>query len=171
MTNEHLSPEVFVDVLEGSPVDASWHQHLSTCSQCREELRGLEQTLALVSVDANAPPVAVSMSMRPMQPTRVVPAWAAAVGAALLAAVGVYGFFATRDTSPASSAEMEELLPPVDEDQEFQLLLALSDATDAELVEIAVPSFDGFALDPARLTPGERQRFVERLTEEMRSSL
>lgn len=68
-------------------------------------------------------------------------------------------------------AEIEELLPPIDQDEEFQFLLALSDATGEELAEIARPAFEGFALDPGRLTPGERGRFVERLTEEMRSSL
>ena len=31
---DHLTPEVFVDVFEGSPVDASWRQHLENCDQC-----------------------------------------------------------------------------------------------------------------------------------------
>ena len=176
MTSEHetshLSPEIFVDLVEGSPVEASRQQHLSTCAQCREELMELEQTLSLLHEDTGA-----SALLEPVRPARRgFPAWAATAAAVLMAAVGLYWLVAEKGPGaavPRLNAEIEELLPPIDEDQEFQFLLAVSDATteDSELVEITAPVFDGLALDPAPLTPGERQRFVERLTEEMRSSL
>ena len=57
---DHLTPEVFVDVLEGSPVEASWRQHLENCSDCRQELEALEQTLAILKEDVGtAAPLAL----------------------------------------------------------------------------------------------------------------
>lgn len=165
--NGHLSPEVFVDVVEGVPVDASWQQHLSACPACQEELGELEQTLSLLNEDTET----VLPTTEPAREPRGLPAWMVTAAAALVAAVGLYWLAVERDASTPTSVELEELLPPVEEDEEFQFLIAVSGAADEDLVEIAAPVFDSFALDPQRLTPGERQLFVERLTEEMRSSL
>lgn len=162
---EHLSPEVFVDVLEGSPVKASWRQHLENCTDCRRELHDLEQTFSLLNEDVeNAAPVASP------PPKRALPPWVATAAAVVIAAVAAY-WVAVRDTTAPAAAELEELLPPVDQDEEFQLLLALSDAMDEELADVAGPAFEGLSMDLAWLTAAERQRFVERLAEEMRSSL
>ena len=56
------------------------------------------------------------------------------------------------------------------DDAEFQLLLVLTDALAEEWESEDVNAFESTALDPAEWTAGERRRFVEKLTEELRSS-
>ena len=173
---DHLTPEVFVDVLEGSPVDASWRQHLESCSDCRQELEALEQTLAILKED-----VGTAASLAPPSVERSLSRWWATAAAVVIAAGAAYWMSVDRSGTAPTSAEVpevpevEDLLPPWEQDEEFQFLLALSGAMDEELDDVASPSFEGFALEafvfPGDLTPGERQRFVERLTEAMRSSL
>ena len=170
---DHLTPEVFVDVLEGSPVDAPWRQHLENCSECRQELEVLEQTLAILHEDVVT---AAPLARPPVQ--RSFSRWLATAAAVVIAVSAVYWLNLDRSgTAPASVEvpEVEDLLPPLEQDEEFQFLLALSGAMDEELDDVASPSFEELTLDafvfPGGLTPGERQRFVERLTEAMRSSL
>lgn len=168
MTNErhtsHLPPEVFVDVLEGSPVDASWRQHLETCKACGEEVEELKRTLALLDADA-----AIAAPTLAPAPRRWASSWVAAAAAVLAAvSIGYWGFIEKERVAPAA-LDAEELLPPVDDDDAFQLLLALSGAVDEDITESM--AMDEVGLDPGRLTPEEQQRFVERLEEEMRSSL
>jgi len=170
---DHLTPEVFVDVLDGSPVDASWRQHLESCSECRQELDELEQTLAILNDD-----VATAAFLAPPPVERSLSRWWATAAAVVIAASAA--FWINLDWSgnaPASTEvpEAENLLPLLEQDEEFQFLLALSGVMDDELDDGASPSFEGLAFDAfvfsSGLTPGERQRFVERLTEAMRSSL
>jgi len=169
---DHLTPEVFVDVVEGSPVDASWRQHLENCTDCGQELEELEQTLAILNED-----VGTAAPFAPRSAERSLSRWWATAAAVVIAASAAYWMNVERSgTAPtlAEVPEVEDLLPPLEQDEEFQLLLALSGAMDEELDDVASPSFEGFALDAfvfPGLTPGERQRFVERLTEAMRSSL
>ena len=176
---DHLTPEVLVDVLEGSPVEASWRQHLENCSDCRQELEALEQTLAILKED-----VGTAAPLAPPSVERSLSRWWATAAAVVIAAGAAYWMSVDRSGTAPTSAEVpevakvpevEDLLPPLEQDEEFQFLLALSGAMDEELDDVASPSFEGFALDafmfPGGLTPGERQRFVERLTEAMRSSL
>ena len=172
-TRDHLTPEVFIDVLEGSPVDASRRQHLADCSDCRRELEELEQTLAILHEDVGtaAPPVRRGLRW-----------WLAMAAAVAIAVSALYWVNLDRSgIAPASAevAEAKDLLPPLEQDGEFQLLLALSGAMDEEeeeeISDVASPSFEGLPLDAfvssGSLTPAERQRFVEELTEAMRSSL
>ena len=167
---DRLTPEVFVDVLEGSPVDAFWLQHLENCSDCRQELGELEQTLAILNEDVgSAAPLAPSPVRRSLS------RWWATAAAVVIAVSVAYWMNLDRSETAPASAEVEDLLPPLEQDEEFQFLLTLSGAMDAELDEVVSPSFEGIALEafvyPGSLTPEERQRFVERLTEAMRSSL
>lgn len=156
---DHLTPEAFVDVSEGSPVDASRRQHLEDCSECRQELEELEQTLAILHED-------VGLAAPPARPR--LRGWLATAAAIAIAVSAVYWM---NVDAPAQVVAVEDLLPPVEQDQEFQLLLALSGAMDEELDGAASPPFEGFPLDASGLTPTERQRFVEELAEAMRSSL
>lgn len=161
----HLSPEAFVDVIDGAPVDASWRQHLASCERCRGELEELRETLSLL--DANAETSAAAAASPPRRgPTR---GWVAVAAAVLLIALGGYWLSVNREL-PGPSADSEELLPPIDEDEEFQLLLALSNAVGDNLPEVGGLVDDELALDPSRLTPEEQELLVEQLTEEVRSS-
>ena len=171
--HDHLTPEVFVDVVDGSPVDAFWHQHLESCSECRQELDELEQTLAVLDED-----VVTAALLAPRPVARSFPRWWATAAAVVIAASAA--FWINLDWSgnaPASAEvpEVEDLLPPLEQDEEFQFLLALSGAMDEEVDDVASPSIEGLGFDAfvfsGGLTPGERQRFVERLAEAMRSSL
>lgn len=163
---QHLTPEVFVDFIEGSPVDASWRAHLDECRACRVELTELERTLAVLRADTDA---TAPLAAPPR--TRVAPAWLGVAAAVVLLSVGAAWLWVEKTPTATTSVPLEELLPPVEQDDEFRFLLAVSDANDVELFEVSEPAFDGFELDPGRLTPSQRQQFVERLTEEMRSSL
>lgn len=164
---DHLTPELFIDVAEGLPVDASGRQHLENCSECRQELEQLEQTLAILHDDVGtaAPPVRQTLRW-----------WLATAAAIAISVSALYWMDLDRSgTAPASAqvGAVEDLLPPMEQDQEFQLLLALAGAMDEgeEISGVASPPFEGFPLDASGLTPTERQRFVEELTEAMRSSL
>lgn len=158
----HLSPEAFVDVIDGAPVDASWRQHLESCERCRRELDELRETLSLFNAETSAP--------APASPPRgSTPRWVAVAAAVLVTVLGGYWFSLDREV-PQPLAESEELLPPIDEDEEFQLLLALSNAVDDDLPEVGNVVDDALAIDPSRLTPEEQELLVEQLTEEMRSS-
>ena len=104
--------------------------------------------------------------------------WWATAAAVIIAASAAFWINLDRSGNAPASAEVpevEDLLPPLEQDEEFQFLLALSGVMDEELDDVTSPSFEGLAFDafvfPGGLTPGERQRFVERLTEAMRSSL
>lgn len=173
---DHLTPEVFIDVLEGSPVDASRRQHLENCSDCRQELEELEQTLARLHEDVGAvAPVA------PPPVRRRLRWWLATAAAVAIAVSAAYWMNLDRSGIVPASADVEDvedvedLLPPLEQDEEFQLLLALAGAMDEELDGVASPSFEGLPPEAfvfsGGLTPAERQRFVEELTEAMRSSL
>lgn len=160
---KHLTPEAFVDMIDGTPVEASWRQHLESCERCRRELDELRGTLSLLSTDTSAPAPTLPPRRRP------VPGWMAVAAAVLFAALGGYWLSVDREL-PGPAADAEELLPPIDEDEEFQLLLALSNAVEDDLPEVGSVVDDELALDPSRLTPEEQELLVERLTEEMRSS-
>jgi len=161
----HLSPEAFVDVIDGVPVDASWRQHLESGERCRRELDGLRETLSLLDVNAETSAPAPGTVPR----RGPAPRWVAVAAAVLVTALGGYWLSLDRE-SPPPSAESDELLPPIDEDEEFQLLLALSNSVDDDLPEVGSVVDDELAIDPSRLTPEEQELLVERLTEEMRSS-
>ena len=167
---DHLTPEIFIDVAEGSPVDASRRQHLEHCSECRQELEQLKETLAILHDDVGAAaPAAPAVRQRLRW-------WLATAATIAIAVSALYWMSLDRSGTGAASARkgaVEDLLPPVEQDQEFQLLLALSGAMDEEedISGAASPSFEGFPLDASGLTPTERQRFVEELAEAMRSSL
>ena len=60
---------------------------------------------------------------------------------------------------------MEPLLPPIDEDAEFQLLLGFSE----EWTPDTAGTFSADTLEPPELTEEERQRLFEELAKEMRA--
>lgn len=170
MSDKHLTPETFVDVLEGAPVDVSRRQHLSVCVECQQELAELTQTLQLVAsserVAEHVESTPAPIVRAPARRGRVV----AVVAAAIVVSLVAYSLVSPVAAPPGSieTAELDEFLPPVDEDHEFQLLLALSDAltgasVDGDDFDLSVEG----APDPSRLTPTEQKLFLESLEQEL----
>ena len=162
--SEHLTPEVFVDFLDAAPVEASHRQHLAGCEHCRAELDELRGTLSLLTPSETAIPEAGGRK-RAWLP------WVAAAAAALVATAGVYRVFDVSEPAAPQAVAFEEILPPLERDAEFQLLLVWTDALGEEWYSEEVSAFESeIGLDPGDWTAGERRRFVEKLAEELRSS-
>src|SRR3990170_1596863 len=130
----HPGPEVLVDLAEGSTVDTVWRQHLSRCRVCSDRVRELKEGLAaLGSVRVPEPGDAYWEDFdsrlqerlgrggrRPgVRPAR----WVAAVAAGFVVAVALSILWSVWRT-PALPTEgwAQNLLPPTDEDAEYQFL-------------------------------------------------
>ena len=120
----------------------------------------LRQTLALVKT-GNISEASSVGSKR----SRWTPWLAAAAILALLGGLRFLGSFPNEGEGGLSAAAMEPLLPPIDEDAEFQLLLGFSE----EWTPDAAGTFSADTLEPPELTEEERQRLFEELAEEMRA--
>ncbi len=146
MANQHLTPELFVDLLEGAPVDAERTRHLASCAACRLELEELRETLGVV----RSTTLSASAGRRYMT-------WAAAAAAVLVAMLFFHG---------RAPVENDEILPPIGEDLDYQLLRELSRELSDE--EPLVPLLEAFEVP--ELTPAEEHDFLERLASDMRST-
>jgi hypothetical protein len=158
--SEHLSPEIFVDLLEGSPVEARWRRHLDDCPECPRELGELGETLDWVRSAETAPRRSESSGLR----------YLAAAAAVFLALGGL--FFALRTRSPVAEhgVASEQLLPPIQQDDDFELLLALSrDLPDTLVVQEAVETGSLVDALPTDLTEEEQRLLLERLATEGRN--
>lgn len=163
-SSEHLSPETFVDVLEGAPVDAAHRQHLSACQECRGELDGLEKTLSTLK-SARDGERGANFSRRLWRYAR----WASA--AAVLVLTLVSQTRAPSHVAAPAAPEGVMLLPPIDDDGDYRLLLALArEAGDSDVLLDAVQFSTPFSSDPSELTPDERERLGEEIAEALRSS-
>jgi hypothetical protein len=160
----HLTPELFVDVLDGTPIDVSHKQHLEQCGHCRAELDELRGTLALITPNEAASLTADSRK-------RLWVRWLAAAAALLIATLGVYWRLDVSGEAAPNAAEIEAMLPPIEQDGEFQVLLTVAEGLDAEWDFDEPSAFESdIGLDPGEWTAAERRRFVEKLAEELRSS-
>jgi hypothetical protein len=149
--DDHLTPELFVDVLEKSPVEASRRHHLERCPRCAAELRELEATLGLLKGES-----------RPRARRRYA-AWIAA--ATVLFALSF--LFRASAPEPVRPAETELLLPPAELDEDFQLLVALSrEIGESGTAEALANSGAVAAPELSELTEDERARIVEHLAQE-----
>jgi hypothetical protein len=158
-SNHHLDPETFVDLLEGAPVDASHRQHLGRCEECRRELEDLRETLALLESEDEGKQGSV-----PARRFRYL--WWAAAAAVLVAALASL----SRNGPVPEATELESLLPPIEEDSDYRLLLSISlETADAEVVLDAVEASTPFASDPVELPPDERTRIAEEILRMLRS--
>jgi hypothetical protein len=145
---EHLAPEELIDLLESTPVEAEVRRHLDQCEECRRQLREIGETLGALRADVRSP-----SDLRRSLP------WLAAA-AAIVAAVA--SFYPWRSPTPAVSEI--QLLAPMGEDVEYQILEAFSgDLSDGE--SLALPPGD-FG-DSSDLTESERRDLLERLANEM----
>ncbi len=161
--NEHLAPDVFVDLLEAAPVDASHRQHLAACAHCRAELDELRGTLLLFRPSETPSVQTVGRNGHWLS-------WVAVAAAALVATVGFYWRFDVSEPVAPKAVAIEQMLPPLERDAEFQLLLVLTEALGDEWDPEEARAFEVEpGLDPGDWTASERRRFVEKLTEEWRS--
>ena len=148
---EHLTPEQFVDLLEESPVEAEVRQHLTSCVECRLELRGLEETLGAVRAESRAP----SSFLRHAS-------WMGAA-AAIVAAV-VFLYRGAPGSEPYPEAAEVQILAPIGEDPDYRILEAFSgQILDDETLALPLADFP----DISELDSGELRDLVERLAQEM----
>jgi hypothetical protein len=170
---EHPSPEVLVDLVEGDVVDAVWVDHLASCKTCADEVESLRRALETASTaKVPEPGEAYWDGFNSRLKNRIdgerkghLKLWVWAAAAAAVIAVGFWAspyWMGVLKPSPAVTTEI--LLPPVEDDEEYQALLAfaeiLTDSTTwTEVFED--PSYSG--IDPSQLTADE--------TEELRSKL
>jgi hypothetical protein len=170
---DHLTPELFVDLLEGGPVAASRRQHLDRCAACREELAELSAALALVKsadpVDAVVPGPAAGSS-RAASPSRL-RRWIPWLSAAALLAMAL---LLARDSGRVVSREGDEgaidaLLPSVEQDADFQILRALSEELGEEALFDELYDAGPIPSDLSDLTPAERGNLLDRLAEDLKA--
>ena len=161
--NGHLAPEAFVDLLEGAPVEASHRLHLDRCDRCRRELHELQETLALAKMgDVLGTGTEVAPKRR-----RPFVVWLAAAAAVALVFVGAHELDVVGRLQRPGEAPAEALLPPVDQDDAFQLLLALSREAEAWPPEGAGAAVGPDFPLPEELSPDERERLLQALAEEL----
>lgn len=183
---EHLTPELFVDLLEGAPVAADRRQHADHCARCREELAEISATLArLRSADRGDSVVlaAVTGSSRSIAPSRLrryVP-WLSAAALLLLALLLVRDrgrlAYVARDARDARDerhegdisalSEADALLPSMDEDADFQILRTLSEEIGGEALFDDVYDSGTIPPDVIELTPAERRNLLGRLAQDL----
>jgi hypothetical protein len=147
----HLTPEQFVDLLEGSPVEAVVRRHLSTCAECGTELRGLEETLGAVRAESRAP-----------SSFRRHAAWLGA--AAAIAAAAVFLYPGAPESEPLGESVELRILAPLGADADYRILEALSGQwVDDETLALPLADFP----DASELDSGELRDLAERLAREM----
>lgn len=174
--NNHLSPEILLDFAESTPVDASWTEHLSGCEPCSARVRELQR--ALTDARELVPPspgkaywadfgsrlrteIAAESEMRKSRSRRWW--WAIAAGVSL-ALAGWLAWEASRPTAPMPEMSAETLLPPAEQDQEFQFLLSFAEIVqNPEDIEETLYLVTYAAADPSQLTAEEQEQLREKL--------
>jgi len=170
---EHPSPEVLADLVEGVAVDAIWKLHVSRCTTCAKEVESLQTTLDAVS--------AIEVPERDKEywdgfdarlKNRIVTAskkrsrrW---VWAASAAAVVAGGFWAsaywTGIVKPYPAVWSEVVLPPVEEDNEYQVLLSFAEVlADTEDWIEALEDQPNSEFDPSQLTADQTEALQQKL--------
>ena len=180
-SKQHLPPEAFIDMIEGSPVDACWRQHVDACAECRTEIAMLRSTVDELRRDVE--PVldraedSVAPAPRPaVRSYRLLLPVAAALLIALVSWM-LHDRLPSLPTNALDQQDRDSLLPPADQDGEYQVLLAVSGSSepgveDSEELDwidadddyelFGVPS-----LDPDELTPEEQDELIRQLTIDM----
>ncbi len=191
----HLTPETFVDLLDGTRTDES-EPHLAACAECRRQLAGLRAASADVSdmeVPEPSPLFWTHLSARVRNAIEAEPrgvaAWfhgwswrvasVAAIGAlALFAATLVVRDIRLTSSRPSGIAELE--LPVADtavaavlpaEDASFGLVADLAGDLDWEAaVAATLPARGGVERAVADLTEPERVELQRLLTDALEHS-
>jgi hypothetical protein len=168
---EHPSPEVLVDLVEGAVVDAVWLDHVASCKTCSDDVDSLRRALEAASTDEVPDPgEAYWDGFNPRLKSRIdeesrrpLKRWVWAAAAAAAIAVGFWASsYWTEVLRPTPAVSAEILLPPIEDDEEYQALLAFAETDSETWTEVFEDqSYPGF--DPSQLTADE--------TEELRNKL
>jgi hypothetical protein len=179
--DQHLTPEICIDLLDGAPVEACHRLHASRCDTCRRGIDELTDTLTLLRSAEEREVTGVTGREEIGSRGKGFGVWLVAAAAFLVALVLIYptvrpdgwsdgrpeAWMSERD---ASVTEPEGLLLPVERDEAFQLLLVLSDeVAGSEAMGFEREETDAVFSAIDELTPEERGFVLEQLTEEMRS--
>jgi hypothetical protein len=173
---DHAPPDVLVDIAERAAVEARWKEHVDDCEACSKKAEDLEKALTFAGkMDVPEPGDEYwrrfnsRLTERIQKEGRIVRrvnrwSWAAAA----IVAVGLWaswGAFAPMSPPPVIG---ETVLPPADEDAEYQLLLSIAELVNGEenweerLNFGLVPD-----LDPTQLTPEEREQLRQELKDDL----
>ena len=90
LSDQHLTPEISVDFLDGGPVDASHRLHLERCDECRQEIDKLTSTLTLLRSAEEREFIRVGGSEEIRPRGKGLGMWLVAVAACLVAVVLIY---------------------------------------------------------------------------------
>jgi hypothetical protein len=138
----HAPPDVLVDIAEGAVVEARWKEHVDQCESCSEEVENLEETLALAG-RIEAPETGDEYwrgfdsrlnerIQKEGEVRRRVSRWMWAAAAAAIVVVVLWtSWDAYAPMSPPPEIA-ESVLPPADEDVEFQVLLSIAELVNGE---------------------------------------
>ena len=180
--DQHLTPEIYIDLLDGAPVEASHRLHVERCDACRRELDELTGTLTLLSSAEEREVIGIAGPEEIRPRGKGLGMWLVAAAAFLVTVVLIYptvkpdGWSDGRPDAWMSErnsivSEPEGLLLPAERDEAFQLLLALTDEVAGSEAMAFVGEETDFVLSAIdELTPEERGLVLKRLAEEMRSS-
>jgi hypothetical protein len=164
--HHHPPPDVLVDFAEGAVVDIVWREHIARCGHCSAEVEDLKRTLALVShVEVPEPGAEYwngfgsRLKERVRRKERIGRPmgrwlWPAAVAAILVAAIWI-----GKDWIPSPPPDtVDTVLPPAEEDPEFQLLLSMAEIVhDEEDWEEKLGFSAHPDLDPTQFTAEEQE--------------
>lgn len=174
----HVSPESLLDLAEGLPVDAALRGHVQRCADCSGRLEELRAALVSArEAPVEEPDPAYWESFLPRLRARIRReeraagtrraaglAAAAAVAALALVAVSVRMREGVPAPGAAPSPAAITLLPPVADDEDFELLMDLVELADSDLDWDELDPLLGSPLDVSSLDAEEREALFERLS-------
>ena len=173
----HAPPDVLVDIAEGAVVEARWKEHVVRCEFCSKELRNLEEALAVAGkIEVPEPGDEYwrgfdsRLSERIQKKGKVirrVKRWGWAAAAAILA-VSLWASWDVYAPLAPPPDMAETILPPADEDAEYQFLLSVAELVNGE-EDWEEPLYFGPVLfvDPTQLTPEEKEQLRQELENDL----
>lgn len=174
----HIPADSLLDLCESLPVDAALHRHVERCEDCSRRLEELKAALVSArEVAVEEPDPAYWESFLPRLRARIRREERAArrqrtAGLAAAAAVAAAGLVAVsvrvRESAPASAGAPSPveitLLPPVADDEDFELLMGMVELADSDPDWVEADPLLGSPLDASSLDAEEQEALLERLS-------
>ena len=170
---EHPSPEVLVDLVEGVAVDAIWKRHVSGCSICAKEVESLRTTLDMVSANEVPEPdkeywndFDTRLKNRIGKvPKKHLNRWVWTAAAAAVVAAGFWtSSYRTEMVKEYPATWREAVLPPAEDDDEYQALLSFAEIlADTEDWAEAFEDQPYSSFDPSQLTVDQTEELRQKL--------